>query len=829
MNVTSLCPLRVGSVRWQSSRGGWALTVVCKATFRFAPGECQLIPEQELVNEDDRYRGDDPSASLLAPSDLVPFKARADVVLVGKAYAPGGRPVRSLVARLSIGGLEKAIQVSGARTRMPTGELLEGTGFVSMPLSYEHAAGGPGTWNPVGVRPDAPPDARGNIPLPNLTPVGKSPSARGEVIEPVGFGPIAPGWSGRSMLLGRRKASWSPTAWHHQPLPEGLDPRCFNAAPLDQQIDELRGDERIALENLHPEFTLLVTRLPGLLPRAFVERPGVPPRELALRCDTLWIDTDRALCTVTWRGQLTLDDLAETGRVLIVMDKPGHRTSWADVELLTRAVNMSMPDDPTHTLQLSHDVQPKPALPFAVRTYDDAGAGNRQAVGAEAQHVEQGGEDTLDPFSDSTKPFMRRPTPALPFVGTASAAVGAEQPAVGSAPPHIVPPSIVRASIAAEVIAPVIPPSPWSAKEPLASASALGKLVGHAPDVPPPPMVGVPVAAFDAGERRSPDDIKATDAEPAKADSRTVRPEAAVLRGAVAASNAAAGASEMVERAAASAQKTAEAPSRERPREMLELIWYDPAALPRIRRNLTWKKIISELKPRSSDEDFDGGLTPDKMRAAKDRRDVFGVLARGEPVDMAAIEKAVSLAVADDGSFVPPYVLTAGELSFPFDEREVLNVMSAIAAPLAAGDKKLKDAVDAANALLKTPSVHSLHGFAEEFIARLKDAFRQSNRTLPERYLETQTERALLEQQSYQKRTVIGQPCSRALLTPAGATIPIPAYVPDSASNDLLMFNVFNARVIAEARVQFEQHEASWLSFRVLALARSILQKPRKI
>ena len=32
--------------------------------------------------------------------DLVPFKGRADVILVGHAYAPHGRPVSTLTARL---------------------------------------------------------------------------------------------------------------------------------------------------------------------------------------------------------------------------------------------------------------------------------------------------------------------------------------------------------------------------------------------------------------------------------------------------------------------------------------------------------------------------------------------------------------------------------------------------------------------------------------------------------------------------------------------------------------------------------------------------------
>src|SRR5512144_1119834 len=108
MDVVSTCPLRVASFAWQPWAGAWALTVVCKATFALEPGECRLVEVQEEPIEDDGY-WDDEARSLYAPSDLVPFKTRADVLLVGHAFAPGGRPVRALVARLQVGEVDKAV------------------------------------------------------------------------------------------------------------------------------------------------------------------------------------------------------------------------------------------------------------------------------------------------------------------------------------------------------------------------------------------------------------------------------------------------------------------------------------------------------------------------------------------------------------------------------------------------------------------------------------------------------------------------------------------------------------------------------------------------
>src|SRR3954471_20301712 len=96
MDVVSLCPLRVGSLVWQPRRGAWVLTAVCKATFTLAPGESELAEEQEYPNEDDNHWNDDPARSVYSPADLVPFKPRADVLLVGHAFAARHEPVKSL-------------------------------------------------------------------------------------------------------------------------------------------------------------------------------------------------------------------------------------------------------------------------------------------------------------------------------------------------------------------------------------------------------------------------------------------------------------------------------------------------------------------------------------------------------------------------------------------------------------------------------------------------------------------------------------------------------------------------------------------------------------
>lgn len=322
MDVVSASPLRVSGVVWQPRPGTWALTAVCRATYRLEPGVSPLADVQEPPLEEDNYWDDDLDKSLYAASDLAPFKRRADVVLVGHAFAPEGQPVRSLVARLQVGQIDKLVEVWCDRVIAQDGRLVEGRRFTKMPLRWERAAGGPGTWNPVGMRFDAPPDMYGAVPVPNLQPPGRLVAWRGDTFEPIGFGPIAPTWPTRAIRgVGVRYAGagepWSLARWFAGPIPEGLDPGCFNVALPDQQVDELRIDERLILENLHARHARLVTNLIGVKPRSVVERATGEREELCLVADTLWVDTDRGLATLTWRGSVGLRAPAERGRLVV--------------------------------------------------------------------------------------------------------------------------------------------------------------------------------------------------------------------------------------------------------------------------------------------------------------------------------------------------------------------------------------------------------------------------------------------------------------------------------------------------------------------------------
>jgi hypothetical protein len=798
MEILSLCPLRCASLLWQSSAGPWTFTAVCKATYRLAPDVSPLHAEQEPPNEEDSYWDDDPNRSLSSPSDLVPFKARGDVLLVGNAFAPGGVGVRSLVVRMIVGEVDKSIEVFGKRAWAQDGQLREAPGFASMPLVYERAAGGPDTSNPVGVRRDAAPDAHGSVALPNLQPPGMMLDRRGMFVPPVGFGPIAPAWPVRSERLGRHWGSFSPGAWRERAVPEDLDTGYFNAAPRDQQVDAIRADERIVLQNLHPEHHRLVTSLPGVRPKVFAEKRGEAPEEVAMRCDTLSIDTRRGLCTLVWRGHVPLAGREQRGRVLVAMEERGQRVGWADVvrmaggrggggvepavggeeDVTGRVVAAFTPPEALMTMPVRSELVRREATPFPETADGRSGEG----VGPAARN-------------DDALPFA----PARPGGGAAP-------PEVQRAAP-VAPSSLVRAPVSSEPIAPPVVASPWAGGAPEAAGLAVGQIAPFSSAVPAPPIARSAVEGAASGGSR------------ALAASGAGGPSGKeALQGALAASNAAAGASVRGQVKLAEAVPKPEAkPVRERPREMLELIWYDPAALPRIRRNLAWKKIISELKPRPSDDDFDGGLPAEQMKAAKDKRDVFGVLARGEVQDMEGIRRAMEMAIADDGSFVPPYVLTAGVLEFLFDEVETLKAMMVLVAPFVPGDKKLKETIDLVGEVLKTPGIERARGVAEGLLGKIREAFEQAGagRGVPAGYLEGQVEAMLVEGRGYQKCTMKGEQGIRGVVVLGGTDKGVPVWVPGAAKDKVPIVRSFGARFIAEA------HARGGLAFQVIAMAAS--------
>lgn len=896
MEVLSTSSLPVSSLVWQSRPDTWMLTFVAKATFELRPGISLLSAVQEPIHEEDVHWEDDPGRSLYAASDIEPLKPRADVVLVGSVYAAEGRPVRSTYARVVVGDMDKSIEIHQDRMMGPEGALLPGPRFSRMPLWYERAAGGPDTPNPAGIRSDLV-DAYGRVTLPNLQPVGAE-VVQGVAIPPVGFGPLAATWPFRSGKLGRHAATWASDRLAARPLPDDLDWSFFNSAPPDQQLAELPGETRILLENLHPQIQRLVTMFPPLRMRAVLEgRGGTHP--LDVRCDTLWIDTDRSIACLTFRGQVVLERVEETGRILVSSEDPvglrmGKSAPPTDREEIdpVRLTLVDLEEADDADLEESGALTVPPPPP------------GRMPGFARVQTALPGrdfGPAAVLPFAGTPQPTMREEMPTLartgsglPFVPTGAWAPAklppSAAPSAPSAPPA--PPAPPVPPVSSSPAPPVPPPRPsslgWAAAPgtavvpppppgsavvpppPPGSAVVPPPLPGSAvvpppppagsavvPPPPPPGPPGVPAATATMPPPppiRPPTPVPSVPgaARPESAWAAGGRPDEPVGQsigqvvaaasaapqaaqqdakaGVLGASNAAAGVP-VVPLYSLSKRDGSGAPTTSRSvvrpasgmdaRDVLHLLWYSRESVARICRVPAWREILDEKEDRPPDDDMEDA-SPDKDPVElEDTRDIFEILARGAAQDVEDLGDELTAAVHPGGKFVPRLLLLAGELSFPFDERETLKAAVAVATPLTGADEPLKAAIRDARELLSadqiTPGVT-----AEGYTTRVREALQRARKGGADLF-DQQVERALLEGRHYQRRQVLGMNAVRAFLhtgTGLSQIRPAPAYLPDEISRKLPLYQKFRSRLLVELYMQEDQYEQHPAALKVLAIGR---------
>jgi hypothetical protein len=139
----------VAAMPWEDLKGDGRLSVIVKSTFRIDPeGDASIAPDQIAILTADQTYTKDPGSPTQFESDMAPFKPRADIVLVGKAYAPEGRPVEWMDVSLRIATLRRTMRVFGDRNwAFPSSFTLvpimsRPKPFVRMDLTYERAFGG---------------------------------------------------------------------------------------------------------------------------------------------------------------------------------------------------------------------------------------------------------------------------------------------------------------------------------------------------------------------------------------------------------------------------------------------------------------------------------------------------------------------------------------------------------------------------------------------------------------------------------------------------------------------------------------------------------------
>ena len=300
-------------------------------------------------------------------------------------------------------------------------------------------------------------------------------------------------------------------------LPVGFELDYFSAAPAEQRLEELDPGAHLLLEHLHPDIAKLETRLPNVSPQVFVQR-GRKREERPAIIDALWIDSRRALATLSWRCLIPLSARDESGRVWVTVAGPGRRMSPAQLSDLIRELGgrdegeetggelLDDDDDPMgRTVAIpAHRPPPPPSRPkdsseATIPTNLETSGRHTSAIalGAKSSNAEpawlkrSNRKDLKAPKRRTKPPSLPPPRPPPPPTRpppgppVPSKSMGPAAAAGATGPPEPTGPSGAAGAVGAVGAAPgaTAPAGPSGAPGPAGPISPWGH-----PDVPPPPL-----------------------------------------------------------------------------------------------------------------------------------------------------------------------------------------------------------------------------------------------------------------------------------------------------------------------------------------------------
>lgn len=292
------------------------LIVVLKATFAVSErGELELAEEQQPVRPADEFVDEPGLSSIAHEAELGPPKPATDVFLSGHARARKSG-TSSMPVRLRLGKIGREATVFGPRTwtkKLGRAGISAPQPFESIPLVWENAFGGSDTSaeapehhdrearNPVGLgfRTKRTKTDWVDTPLPSIEDPGGLLKKPGQVVEPVGFGPIGRDWSPRVEYAGTYDEAWME---QRMPLlPDDFDDRFHNAAPPALVLSGfVKGGEPVEVVGCTKREKLSF-RLPEIGAHAAVRFSG-RTAPLPLGCETVTVDTDAMQLRMVWKG-----------------------------------------------------------------------------------------------------------------------------------------------------------------------------------------------------------------------------------------------------------------------------------------------------------------------------------------------------------------------------------------------------------------------------------------------------------------------------------------------------------------------------------------------
>lgn len=318
----------VGSVLWRYD-GALYCTAIVKGTFHLPEsGLVERINPTPIARTDDYLHG---LPSLAVGGETAPRRTRADVTVVGHAYADKGpttkRSVRLMVVRGKQILIDKTLYIYCDRDSQ--GGLIP---FDKIRIGYERALGGlDHPDNPIGVGLD-----EGSSRQPNVV----DPRAPDRRV--AGYGPIPARFPERRKQRGKVPLELIENGIVD--YPRGFDWEYFQAAPLDQRIPVLKGDEWLMLEGLHPRHERVRARLPRAraLCTIYARQNVGAPETVDLTPDQLHIEPDHERCSVVWRGRFPIASELAADQLVIAgaIQEGDQNVTWpADLDELEFAAS----------------------------------------------------------------------------------------------------------------------------------------------------------------------------------------------------------------------------------------------------------------------------------------------------------------------------------------------------------------------------------------------------------------------------------------------------------------------------------------------------------
>jgi hypothetical protein len=340
MELINATRMTAGYSMGLEASGRELLVVVVKGTFRFPradePGTQLALHEEQLpLAMADTFTGEPGLSAPVLEADFAPRKPRCDILLLGSAHAPQGRPATRVEVGLRVGRWSKRFVAIGPRhwdCGLATLRATDPAPFLSQPISYDVAFGGTDLQhedpaqhaacmaNPVGVgfHKHLRPEWVDGKPLPLTEEAERRVTDTTGPYHPMSFGPVGRGWLPRSTWAGTYDAAWVD---HHFPfLPPDFDDRYHQSAPPDQQLplDTFgRAPVEVVLTNLDPGGTRCFT-IPPLDASVHVFPKRGACEQLAAALDTVTIEPDAQRFSLTWRVARPLRrNMFEVAQVLV--------------------------------------------------------------------------------------------------------------------------------------------------------------------------------------------------------------------------------------------------------------------------------------------------------------------------------------------------------------------------------------------------------------------------------------------------------------------------------------------------------------------------------